>query len=362
MAFNAEPDYRHGSAPRTAVLLCNLGTPEAPTAAATRRYLAEFLADPRVVEIPRLLWLLILHGIILRVRPAKSAAKYASIWMPEGSPLQVWTSRQAKYLQGMLGERGHQLLVKHAMRYGQPAIAAQLDALKREGASRILILSAYPQYSGATTASVIDAVAHWALKTRHVPELRFVNRYHDDPAYIAALADSVRAHWQREGRGEMLVMSFHGMPARTLALGDPYHCECLKTGRLLAEALGLKPEQYRITFQSRFGKAKWLEPYTEPTLVKLAGAGLKRVDLICPGFSADCLETLEEIDQEARAAFLAAGGQAFAYIPCLNDSPAGMRALTALAERHLQGWPTGSTEPDPQQRERALAAGAESRP
>lgn len=360
MAFNAEPAYRHGSAPRTAVLLCNLGTPDAPTAAATRRYLAEFLADPRVVEIPKFLWALILHGIILRVRPAKSAAKYASIWTTEGSPLQAWTIKQAKYLQGMLGERGHSLLVKHAMRYGQPAIAEQLDALKREGATRILVLPAYPQYSGATTASVIDAVAHWALKTRLVPELRFVNRYHDDPAYIAALADSVRAHWQREGRGEILVMSFHGMPARTLALGDPYHCECLKTGRLLAEALGLKVEQYRITFQSRFGKAKWLEPYTEPTLVALAGQGLRSVDMICPGFSADCLETLEEIDQEARAAFLTAGGQAFAYIPCLNDSPAGMRALVGLVEKHLQGWPTGPAQPDSQQRERALSAGAES--
>ncbi|MEH0165080.1 ferrochelatase [Roseateles microcysteis] len=363
MAFNAEPDYRHGSAPRTAVLLCNLGTPDAPTASATRRYLAEFLADPRVVEIPRLVWLLILHGIILRVRPAKSAAKYQSIWTQEGSPLQVWTGRQAKYLQGMLGERGHKLLVKHAMRYGQPAIAAQLDELKREGATRILVLPAYPQYSGATTASVIDAVSLWALKTRNVPELRFINRYHDDPLYIAALVDSVRSHWQREGRGDMLVMSFHGMPARTLALGDPYHCECLKTGRLLAEALGLAPDHYRVTFQSRFGKAKWLQPFTEPTLIELAGKGLKSVDLICPGFSADCLETLEEIDQEARAAFLAAGGQAFAYIPCLNDSPAGMRALTALAEKHLQGWPTtSSAEPDLQQRERALAAGAESRP
>ncbi len=360
MAFNAEPAYRHGEAARTAVLLCNLGTPEAPTAAATRRYLAEFLADPRVVEIPKLLWLLILHGIILRVRPAKSAAKYASVWLAEGSPLKVWTEKQAKLLRGYLGERGHQVQVRYAMRYGQPAIAAELDALKREGATRILVLPAYPQYSGATTASVIDAVARWALKTRHVPELRFINRYHDDPAYIAALADSVRAHWQREGRHEMLVMSFHGMPARTLALGDPYHCECLKTGRLLAESLGLKPEQYRITFQSRFGKAKWLEPYTEPTLIDLAGKGLKSVDVICPGFSADCLETLEEIDQEARAAFLAAGGQTFAYIPCLNDSPAGMRALTALAEKHLQGWPTGPAQGDPAQRERALAAGAES--
>ena len=363
MRFSPEPPQRHGaipSGPDTAVLLCNLGTPDAPTAPALRRYLAQFLADPRVVEIPRLLWLLILHGVILRVRPAKSAAKYATVWTPEGSPLKVWTDKQAKLLQGMLGERGLRVRVAYAMRYGAPAIAATLDALKREGVRRVLVLPAYPQYSGATTASVIDDVARWSLKTRHVPELRFVNRYHDDAGYIAALAQSVREHWQREGRGDKLVMSFHGMPERTLHLGDPYHCECLKTGRLLAEALGLKDGEWLVSFQSRFGKAKWLEPYTEPSLVKLAKGGVKAVDVICPGFSADCLETLEEIDQEARAAFLAAGGQRFAYVPCLNDHPAGMRALTTLAERHLQGWPTTAPHPDTLalQRQRAVAAGA----
>jgi ferrochelatase len=315
-----------------------------------------------VVEIPRLLWQLILHGIILRVRPAKSAAKYASVWLAEGSPLQVWTARQAKLLQGLLGERGHRLIVRHAMRYGSPAIGPTLDELRAQGATRILVLPAYPQYCAATTASMVDEVARWALKTRHLPELRFINRYHDEPAYIEALAASVRAHWAEHGRPELLMMSFHGMPARTLALGDPYHCECLKTGRLLAEALGLSPGQYQVTFQSRFGKAKWLEPYTEPTLRARAAAGLKTVDLICPGFSADCLETLEEINQEAREAFLAAGGERFAYIPCLNDSPAGMRMLADLAERHLQGWPTRERA-DPQalsaQRAAALAAGAQ---
>ena len=340
MSFKKEPGYRHGSPLRTGVLLCNLGTPEAPTAPALRRYLAEFLSDPRVVEIPRLLWLVILHGIILRVRPAKSAAKYATVWMKEGSPLKVWTERQAKLLQGLLGERGHQLQVRHAMRYGQPSIASQLDAFKAEGVTRILVLPAYPQYSGATTGSVIDAVARWALQTRHVPELRFINRYHDDPAHIRALADSVRRHWATHGQGDKLVMSFHGMPERTLHLGDPYHCECHKTGRLLAEALGLRQDQYLVSFQSRFGKAKWLEPYTEPTLRQLAAGGLKSVDLVCPGFSADCLETLEEIAQEAKEAFETSGGQRFSYIPCLNDDLQGMRALAELAERHLQGWPT----------------------
>jgi len=361
MPFKPEPPYQHGTLAKTALLLCNLGTPDAPTAPALRRYLAEFLADPRVVEIPRLLWLAILHGIILRVRPAKSAAKYATVWMSEGSPLRVWTERQARLLQSGLSAAGHQIQVRYAMRYGQPAIAQVLDELRSAGVTRVLVLPAYPQYSGATTASVADAVAQWMLQTRHLPELRFINRYHDEPTYIAALAESVKAHWAAHGRAERLVMSFHGMPARTLALGDPYHCECLKTGRLLAEALGLSAADYLVTFQSRFGRAKWLEPYTEPSLVKLASEGVKRVDLICPGFSADCLETLEEIAMEAQHAFRAAGGESFHYIPCLNDSPAGMQMLTALAERHLQGWPTrltADTAALQSQQARALAAGA----
>ena len=360
MPFATEPPLRHGRAERTAVIWCNLGTPEEPTPAALRRYLAEFLADPRVVEIPRLLWWPILHGVILRVRPAKSAAKYASVWTPEGSPLKVWTEKQAKRLLGHLGERGHAVLVRHAMRYGHPSIASVLDEVKAQGATRVLVLSAYPQYSGATTASLIDAVNAWSARQRAVPELRFVNRYHDDPGYIEALARSVRQHWQAHGQAERLVMSFHGVPERTLHLGDPYHCECHKTARLLAQALGLAPERFAVTFQSRFGKAKWLQPYTEPTLVKLAGQGVKSVDLICPGFVADCIETLEEIDMEARAAFLQAGGERFAYIPCLNDRPEWIQALGDIAARHLQGWPTAPADEAERaaSRERALALGA----
>ena len=363
MQFTPEPPFVHGTEPKVGILFCNLGTPDAPTAPALRRYLAQFLADPRVVEIPRFIWMLILHGLILRVRPARSAAKYAKVWTSEGSPLKVWTDKQAKLLQGYLGERGHKVLVRPAMRYGNPSIADQLDGLRRDGTTRVLVFPAYPQYSAATTASMADDVARWMLQTRHLPELRFINRYHDDPGYIAALAASVRQHWKQNGRGEMLVMSFHGMPARTLALGDPYFCECQKTGRLLAEALDLGESQYLISFQSRFGKAKWLEPYTESSLKQLAAKGVKRADLICPGFSADCLETLEEIAMEAKTAFLGAGGQDFSYIPCLNDSEVGMRALTALAEKHLQGWPTQG-QPDIKaaqaQREAALAKGARS--
>ncbi|MBL0919847.1 MAG: ferrochelatase [Hydrogenophaga sp.] len=361
MPFAPEPPHTHGQATRTALILVNLGTPDAPTAPALRRYLAEFLSDPRVVEIPRLLWLPILHGVILRVRPAKSAAKYASVWTPEGSPLKVWTEKQAKLLQGHLGERGHTLTVRYAMRYGNPSIASVLDEVKAEGATRVLLLPAYPQYSGTTTASVNDAVAAWSARQRHVPELRFINRYHDDTGYIGALARSVRAHWQANGRADKLVMSFHGVPERTLHLGDPYHCECLKTGRLLAQELGLSEEQYLVTFQSRFGKAKWLEPYTEPTLVALAQQGLKSVDLICPGFTSDCIETLEEIDMEAREAFTRAGGERFSYVPCLNDRPEWIRALADIAEQHLQGWPTRQPA-DAQSRQaslaRALARGA----
>ena len=323
---------------RTAVLLCNLGSPDEPTPAATRRYLAQFLSDRRVVEIPRLIWWPILHGIILRTRPAKSAAKYATVWTREGSPLKVWTEKQAKLLQGLLGERGQQVTVRHAMRYGSPAIDAELSRLRVEGFERILIMPAYPQYCAATTATVNDEVMRWAIKERAQPELRFVNSYFTESLYIEALAESVLKHWKSNGRPELLTMSFHGMPARTVELGDPYHAQCLETGRLLAERLGLKQDQYLVTFQSRFGKAKWLQPYTEPTLVARAKAGLRKVDVICPGFAADCLETLEEIDMEARAAFLAASGQEFSYIPCLNADEAGMRALGALAERHLQGW------------------------
>jgi ferrochelatase len=330
--------WRHGRAQRTAVLVVNLGTPDEPTVPAVRRYLAQFLGDPRVVEIPPLAWKPILHGVILRTRPAKSAAKYASIWTPEGSPLAVWTRKQAVLLKGYLGERGQPVLVEHAMRYGNPSIASALDALTAEGATRILVLPMYPQYSAATTATVNDEVMRWAITQRWQPELRFVGAHHDDTGYLDALADRIQAHWQTHGRAERLVLSFHGMPARTLDLGDPYFCQCQKTARLLHMRLSLKEAEVLVTFQSRFGKAKWLEPYTEPTLVQLAQQGVGSVDVFCPGFVADCLETLEEIDMEARAAFLGAGGKTFHYVSALNDRHAWIAALAALAMRHMQGW------------------------
>ena len=356
--FAAEPPFKHGQAAKTAIVYCNLGTPDAPTAAALRRYLAEFLSDARVVEIPRLLWLAILHGIILRVRPAKSAHKYASIWTSEGSPLKVWTQRQAQALQAKFDAA--QVQVRFAMRYGSDAIPDVLNELKSQGVTCVLVLPAYPQYSATTTASVFDAVYTWGLRTRQLPELRFVNHYHDHPGYIQALAAKIQAHWAEHGRAEQLVMSFHGVPARTLQLGDPYHCECHKTARLLAEALQLPKEAYKVCFQSRFGKAKWLEPYTEPTVRQLAKDGTKSVDIVCPGFVGDCLETLEEIAMEVKAAFLEDGGSQFHYIECLNDSPAWIDGLHAIALQHMGGWnlagaPTAERE---RSRSAALSMGA----
>jgi ferrochelatase len=275
--------------------------------------------------------------------------------------LKIWTEKQAALLQSQLTQLGHHVVVRWAMRYGSTSIASQLDALKADGVTRVLVLPAYPQYSATTTASVFDAVYMWAQKTRSIPELRFINHYHDDAKYIAALSSSVSSYWQAHGQPDKLVMSFHGVPERTLHLGDIYHCECFKTARLLAQSLGLSKDQYQVTFQSRLGRAKWLEPYTEPTLIAMGKAGVGRVDVICPGFTSDCLETLEEINMEAREAFLHAGGKAFHYISCLNDSPLAINALAAVATQHLGGWDT-QTAPDvatlAHSRAEALALGA----
>jgi ferrochelatase len=356
--FAPEPPHQHGTAQHTAIVLVNLGTPDEPTAPALRRYLKEFLSDPRVVEIPRPLWWLILNGVILNVRPAKSAEKYAKIWMQEGSPLRVYTKQQATLLKGLLGAQGlGALRVEWAMRYGTPGIKETLDRLKREGCTRILILPLYPQYAASTTASVMDEMSDWMKRTRNLAEMRIVRNYHDDPAYIAALAASVREHWAREGRGDLLLMSFHGLPRRSLELGDPYFCECHKTGRLLAESLNLTENDYRITFQSRFGRAQWLQPYTQPTLEQLPAQGISKVDVICPGFVADCLETLEEIAMECKTAFLGAGGKEFRYIHCLNDRPDWIAALAGIAMRHLGGWPT-SVAPSPLSLNQAKQFGA----
>jgi protoporphyrin/coproporphyrin ferrochelatase len=343
--LNQNPHLRPS---KTAVLLLNLGTPSAPTPKAVRAYLKEFLSDPRVVEIPRFIWWFILNGIILPIRSSASAKKYASIWLPQlGSPLMHYSRLQAKELQEKFANDGHTVLVNIAMRYGKPSTQEVLENLKAEGMERLLLLPLYPQYSATTTASSFDEVFRVLSNWRNQPELRLVKHYHDNPTYIAALRDQVLRSWDKDGRpdfanGDRLVLSFHGLPKRNLMKGDPYHCECLKTGRLLGEALGLDSNQYIVTFQSRFGKAEWLKPYTAPTLEKLAKEGCQRVDVFCPGFPADCLETLEEIAMEARESFLERGGRDYRYIPCLNSNPKWIEALSDIAYTHLLGWFLGS--------------------
>jgi len=365
MAFHPEPPHTHGTLPKTGILLVNLGTPDAPTPAAVKAYLREFLSDPRVVEIPKPVWWVILNLFVLTKRPKDSATRYASVWTREGSPLRIYTEQQAKLLQGYLGLGVKSpFVVEHAMRYGSPSIPEKLRRLREEGCDRILVLPLYPQYSASTTATVFDAVFDELKRLRNAPALRTVKQFHDDPRYIAALAQSVRDDWTKHGRPDVLLMSFHGVPRFSLDKGDPYHCQCQKTGRLLAEALDLKPHQYRVAFQSRFGRAEWLKPYTADTLHELAKSGTARVDVACPGFVSDCLETLEEIAIEGKAEFLKAGGKEYRYIPCLNDRDDWMRALTGIAIDNLGGWVSAAfdrrkaEEEAVRSRERARALGA----
>lgn len=315
------------------VLLVNLGTPDAPTPGAVRRYLGQFLSDRRVIEIPPVLWQPILRGIILNTRPKKSAHAYAQVWTDRGSPLAAITARQAAALDGRFGDT---VIVDHAMRYGRPAIGDRIAALKTQGCERILLAPLYPQYCAATTASVTDAAFAAIAAMRWQPALRTLPPYYADPAYIDALAASIgTALAALDFQPDAIVASFHGMPARTLDLGDPYHCHCQKTARLLSEALG---RELVISFQSRFGRARWLEPSTEAIFARLAAEGHRKIAVIAPGFAADCLETLEELAIRGRAQFLAAGGESFAYLPCLNDGGPSMAMLERLVANELQGW------------------------
>ena len=324
--------------PRVGVLLVNLGTPQAATAPAVRTYLAQFLADPRVVEIPKLAWLPILHGIILRTRPAKSAHAYAQVWTPEGSPLAAITAAQARALQVRLGEG---VKVDWSMRYGQPAIGKQIAAMKADGCERILVAPMYPQYCAATTASVMDALGDGLRAMRWQPAIRTLPPYYDDPLHIAALVEDLsRQLGAMAFTPEVLLLSFHGMPQRTLELGDPYHCHCRKTARLVSEALALRFPGLRVetAFQSRFGRAKWLEPSTETVLAQEAAKGTRALAIAAPGFSADCVETLEELAIRGREVFTESGGQQFAVLECLNAGESGMAMLEALTRRELSGW------------------------
>lgn len=318
------------------VLIVNLGTPDAPTPAAVKRYLAEFLSDPRVIEIPQIVWQPILRAIILNTRPRKSARAYAKVWTDDGSPLAAITRSQAEGLQQRLGS---QVLVRHAMRYGQPAIADELAALMEQGCERILLAPLYPQYCAATTASVFDKIAQALAQMRWQPSLRTLPPYHDDPIHIEALASDLSRQIDALAfEPEVLLLSFHGMPRRTLDLGDPYHCHCRKTARLLGERLERKGMRIVTSFQSRFGRARWLEPATDATLLAEARAGTRRIAIAAPGFAADCVETLEELAIVGREQFTAAGGEHFAALSCLNTSDAGMNMLETLIRRELSGW------------------------
>ena len=362
MSYAGDPDHDHGTAPRLGVLLVNLGTPDAPTIPAVRRYLAEFLSDPRIIEGPALVRWLILHGVILRIRPRLSAHAYAQVWTPAGSPLLVHSTALATKLRAALTiATGARSELELAMTYGQPAIAPALERLRSRNVRRLLVLPLYPQYSATTTGAVFDRVVRELSRWRWVPELRFVTHYHDDTAYLAAVTDSIARHWQTHGRKHLL-FSFHSIPQRYFAAGDPYHCHCHATARGVAERLNLVADDWTVSFQSRFGREPWLQPYTDATLVRQARAGVRAVSVVCPGFATDCLETLEEIALRDRDAFLAAGGNELDYIPCLNDDPAHVSLLTQVVQRHGSGWPefTESTPAlDPASvRERAVALGA----
>ena len=334
-----DKSFFHGKAESIGVLLVNLGTPDEPTTSSVRKYLAQFLSDPRVIEIPRPIWLFILYAFVLPKRPAKSAENYKKVWLDEGSPLLHYSKRQASLLQQEMHSRlNGPVHVELAMRYGKPDIESGLNALQEKGIRRLLVLPLYPQYSATTTATSFDAINKVLSTWRWIPEIRHIMQYHDEPSYIDALAESVKNHWKQSGQSDVLLMSFHGLPKRNLDLGDPYFCQCHKTGRLLADKLELEDGQWRLTFQSRFGKAEWLKPYTEATLKSLPEKGVKSVDIMCPGFPADCLETLEEINMENREYFIEAGGEDYHYIPALNDDVSHIHVLANLVQKHTQGW------------------------
>lgn len=352
--------YQHGSPNRIGVLVANLGTPDGPDPSSVRRFLAEFLWDPRVVEVPRPIWWLALHGVILRIRPSKSAHAYQQIWTPEGSPLMVHSSALVKRIGEALQPRWH-AAVALGMSYGSPSIPDALEELRRQGAQRIVVLPLYPQYSGTTTASVFDRVTRQLQRWRWIPELRFVASYHDDDGYIGALAASIEQHWRTHEKNHLL-FSFHGIPKSYFSAGDPYYCHSMKTARLVAERLSLGEKDWSVSFQSQVGRQEWLRPYTDEQLLEYARSGPKRITLMCPGFATDCLETLEEIALRNRELFLGAGGEAYDYIPALNSSDAHVATLTQLIERHMQGWagPAQQTSADAEAtRRRARSLGAQ---
>jgi protoporphyrin/coproporphyrin ferrochelatase len=359
--------FLHGAQEKLGILLVNLGSPDKPTPSAVRKFLAQFLADPRVIEVNRVLWWFILNLIILRVRPGRVAKTYQKVWTDQGSPLLHYSKQQTVAIQKKLDDRfrGH-VIVDLAMTYGKPSIKDGLEALRRAGARRLLILPLYPQYSSSTTAAVFDQVTETLKTWRWLPDLRMINHYHDHAQYIEALAGSIKQQWQQQPKGDLLVFSFHGIPERYRDNGDPYFCHCHKTARLVAESLQLEPDDWMVVFQSRFGREEWLKPYCDKTLEQLPSKGIRNIDILCPGFAADCLETIEEINMENRDIFIEAGGETFNYIPCLNDSQPHVNALCEILTAHMFGWPETMPGWDAgklaveakKSRERALAMGA----
>jgi len=356
MKFYGAP-FQHDQAEKIGVLLVNLGSPDAPDAGSIRRFLREFLSDQRVIEMPKFVWQLILNFFVLPFRPKKLVPLYQSIWTEDGSPLVAIAEKQKKQLTELFSREGHtDITFALAMCYGKPDLALALRQLVQENVHKVLVLPTYPQYSGSTTAAIFDVISSELQHWRWIPELRFINSYHDQPQHIQALADSVRSYWQSHKKADKLLMSFHGLPKVYLEKGDPYFCQCHKTARLLAENLQLKDHEWLITFQSRFGKQEWLKPYTSETLTELAQQGIDSVDVICPGFAIDCLETLEEIMVENRDVFLQAGGQHYHYIPALNDSQDNITAMSALIKQHIQGWQVVTDTEEIKNRKKAQAA------
>ncbi|RUO28090.1 ferrochelatase [Aliidiomarina sedimenti] len=359
MKYNGRSDFKHGERGKIGVLITNLGTPEAPTTSALRRYLGQFLSDPRVVEVPRLLWKVILHGVILRIRPARSAKAYRTVWTDKGSPLMFHTQAQRDALAVKLAEEfGDGVEVAFAMRYGQPSIHNAIEGLMQAGVRKLVVLPLYPQYSGSTSASTFDDIAADFTRRRWLPDFRFISHYPDYPPYIAAVAEKIKAHWAEHGRTDKLLFSYHGVPKRYLLEGDPYHCECYKTTRLVAEYLDLGEDEYMTTFQSRFGREEWLQPYTDETLKALPAKGVKSVQMVCPGFSSDCLETIEEIGEENREYFIEAGGETYQYIECLNADNAHIDMMAQLVLENTQGWQPQDPALTTQTAQRAKELGA----
>ena len=332
-------DFSHQYKPAVGILFVNLGTPDAPTRSALKTYLSEFLSDPRIIELPRFLWQLLLQGVILFSRPPKIAKLYQSIWTSEGSPLLVITKKQVEKLKFKLAQiygTPHHIAI--GMRYGNPSIGSALRELKEKSCSKIIILPMFGQYSSATVGSAMDAVFDELKTWRWVPEIRSINQFHDHPLYIKSLADNIKKHWEKHGRSKKLLMSFHGMPLRYILAGDPYHCQCHKTARLVSEELGISKDEYYVSFQSQFGKEEWIKPATDKTLEELAKNGLKSVDVICPGFIADCLETLEEIEEQNKEIFLENGGEKYSYIEALNDGDSFIHCLSEIIKENAAGW------------------------